>query len=88
MAEFDYSADDLFGNITLEILGEWGMGYTNHGRERTQCEDQSTQTWREEYSGVPLQPVICQMIPLFCSFQQRAVQNFLQWIIVYLLQRK
>lgn len=26
MAEFDYSADDLFGNITLEILGEWGMG--------------------------------------------------------------
>lgn len=25
-AGFDYSADDLFGNITLEILGEWGMG--------------------------------------------------------------
>lgn len=26
MAEFDYGADDLFGNITLEILEEWGMG--------------------------------------------------------------
>lgn len=84
MAGFDYSADDLFGNITLEILGEWGMGIHIPWRERISL----AQTWREEYSEMSLQPVICQMIPFLCSFPQRAVPNFLQWIIVYLLQRK
>lgn len=34
VAGFDYSADDLFGNITSEILGEWGMGIHIPWRER------------------------------------------------------
>ena len=92
MAEFESNSCFSFENKTLGILGEERMWMSMDMGEYQESEYKESSK-KDTMMGTPVSAssrhVTCQENRVFFfSFQQRAIQNFPQWMIAYSLQTR